>query len=40
MILGISSLVNLVTASCGHGAGEVFVSLRPFGRVLAVLVPA
>jgi putative tricarboxylic transport membrane protein len=40
LILGASSLVTLVTAIMGHGAGEVFVSLRPFGRVLAVLVPA
>lgn len=40
VILGISSLVNLVSALRGHGAGEIFVSLRPFGRVLAVLVPS
>jgi len=40
LILGISSLVILVTAVMGHGSGEVFVSLRPFGRVLAVLVPS
>jgi hypothetical protein len=39
-ILGISSLVNLVTALLGRGAGETFVSARPFGRVLAVLVPS
>jgi putative tricarboxylic transport membrane protein len=40
LILGISSLVTLVTAILGHGSGEVFVALRPFGRVLAVLVPS
>jgi uncharacterized membrane protein len=40
LILGISSLVSLIAAVVGHGSGEVFVSLRPFGRVLAVLVPA
>src|SRR5262245_9780464 len=40
VILGISSLVNLVNALRGHGAGEIFVSLRPFGRVLAVLIPS
>ena len=40
VILGVSSLVTLVTAIMGHGSGEVFVSLRPFGRVLAVLIPA
>ncbi|HEX2518016.1 MAG TPA: tripartite tricarboxylate transporter TctB family protein [Castellaniella sp.] len=40
VILGISSLVNLAGAVRGHGAGEIFVSLRPFGRVLAVLVPS
>lgn len=39
-ILGVSSLVNLVNALRGHGAGQVFVSSRPFGRVLAVLVPS
>ena len=40
VILGVSSLVTLVTAALGHGAGETFVSLRPFGRVLAVLIPS
>ena len=40
VILGVSSLVNLVSALRGHGAGEIFVSLRPFGRVLAVLIPS
>lgn len=40
LILGISSLINLASALAGRGAGEVFVSARPFGRVLAVLVPS
>lgn len=40
VILGVSSLVNLVNAVRGHGAGEIFVSLQPFGRVLAVLIPS
>jgi hypothetical protein len=40
VVLGISSLINLAVALLGHGAGEVFVSARPFGRVLAVLIPA
>src|SRR5262245_28502078 len=40
VILGISSLINLVGALRGRGAGEIFVSLRPFGRVLAVLIPS
>ena len=40
VILAISSLVNLVSALRGHGAGEIFVAARPFGRVLAVLVPS
>jgi hypothetical protein len=40
VILGVSSLVILASAVLGHGAGETFVSLRPFGRVLAVLVPS
>src|SRR5262245_29272968 len=40
VILGVSSLVVLASALLGHGSGEVFVSLRPFGRVLAVLLPA
>jgi len=40
VILGVSSLVNLVSALRGHGAGEIFVSMRPFGRVLAVLIPS
>jgi uncharacterized membrane protein len=40
VILGVASLVNLFNALRGQGAGEVFVALRPFGRVLAVLVPS
>lgn len=40
VILGISSLVNLASAMLVRGAGEVFVSARPFGRVLAVLIPS
>lgn len=40
VILGISSMINLISALRGHGVGEIFVSLRPFGRVLAVLVPS
>jgi hypothetical protein len=40
VILGVSSLINLASALLGRGAGEVFVSLRPFGRVLAVLLPS
>jgi putative tricarboxylic transport membrane protein len=40
VILGISSLINLLAALRGHGAGEIFVSARPFGRVLAVLIPS
>ena len=40
VILAVSSLVNLVSALRGSGAGEIFVSLRPFSRVLAVLVPS
>jgi len=40
VILGVSSLVNLLSALRGHGAGEIFVSARPFSRVLAVLIPS
>jgi hypothetical protein len=40
VILGVASLVNLAGALLGRGAGEVFVSARPFGRVLAVLIPS
>jgi putative tricarboxylic transport membrane protein len=40
VILGVSSLVILANALLGQGSGEVFVALRPFGRVLAVLLPS
>jgi hypothetical protein len=40
VIMGIASLVTLVSAVLHGGPSEVFVALRPFGRVLAVLVPA
>jgi putative tricarboxylic transport membrane protein len=40
VVLGVASLVNLASALRGRGTGEIFVSLRPFGRVLAVLVPS
>lgn len=40
VILAVASSVNLVKAVLGHGAGEIFVTLRPFGRVLAVLLPS
>lgn len=40
VILGVSSLINLLGALRGRGAGEIFVSARPFGRVLAVLIPS
>jgi putative tricarboxylic transport membrane protein len=39
-VLGVASIVNLFGALRGHGKGEIFVALRPFGRVLAVLVPS
>jgi hypothetical protein len=39
VILAASSLVTLVSAVFGQGDGEVFVTLKPFGRVLAVLLP-
>jgi hypothetical protein len=40
LILGLASVINLVGALRGRGAGEIFVSARPFGRVLAVLIPS
>ncbi|MBX9591140.1 MAG: tripartite tricarboxylate transporter TctB family protein [Hyphomonadaceae bacterium] len=40
VILAVSSFINLVSAARSAGASETFVSLRPFGRVLAVLVPS
>jgi putative tricarboxylic transport membrane protein len=40
ILLTTASIVNLAKAAFGgHGAGEIFVSLRPFLRILAVLVP-
>ena len=40
LVLGVASVVNLIGALRGSGRGEIFVSLRPFGRVLAVLIPS
>jgi hypothetical protein len=40
LVLGGASIINLIGALRGSGRGEIFVSLRPFGRVLAVLVPS
>jgi hypothetical protein len=40
VILGFSSLVTLVTTVLRPGEVETFVSVRSFGRVLAVLVPS
>lgn len=40
VILAFASFVNLAKAAMGHGAGEIFVALRPFSRVLAVLIPS
>jgi putative tricarboxylic transport membrane protein len=40
VILGIASLVNLISALRGRGITGVFVTTRAFGRVLAVLVPS
>jgi hypothetical protein len=40
MVLGGASIINLIGALRGTGRGEIFVSLRPFGRVLAVLIPS
>jgi putative tricarboxylic transport membrane protein len=40
VILGVASVVNLASALRGRGAGEIFVTARPFGRVLAVLIPS
>jgi hypothetical protein len=39
LILGISSLITLVAAVIRPGVSEAFVAIRPFGRVLAVLLP-
>ena len=40
LVLGAASIINLIGALRGSGRGEIFVSLRPFGRVLAVLIPS
>jgi hypothetical protein len=40
VILAVSSLVTLITAIVRQGPSETFVSLQPFGRVLAVLLPS
>lgn len=40
VIMGIASLIILVTTLVKPGEGETFVSVRAFGRVLAVLVPS
>jgi putative tricarboxylic transport membrane protein len=40
VILGFSSLINLVATVVRPGEAETFVSVRSFGRVLAVLVPS
>jgi putative tricarboxylic transport membrane protein len=39
-ILGVSSLIILIASVVRPGDGETFVSVRSFGRVLAVLVPS
>jgi hypothetical protein len=39
-IMAVASFINLLSALRGRGAGEVFVAVRPFGRVLAVLIPS
>ena len=40
LALGIASLINLVAALRAPGSSGVFVAMRPFGRVLAVLIPS
>jgi hypothetical protein len=40
VILGVSSVMNLLNAVLRQNGDEVFVTARPFGRVLAVLVPS
>jgi uncharacterized membrane protein len=40
LILGVSSLVTLIVTIVKPGDGETFVSARPLGRVMAVLVPS
>ncbi|HEX5998634.1 MAG TPA: tripartite tricarboxylate transporter TctB family protein [Hyphomicrobiaceae bacterium] len=39
-IMGVSSLVTLVVAVLQRGPSETFVGVRPFSRVLAVLLPS
>src|SRR5262245_49365688 len=40
VVLGVSSLINLISAIRAPGDSGAFVSMRPFGRVLAVLIPS
>jgi len=40
LVLGVSSFINLVSAIRAPGPSGVFVSMRPFGRVMAVLIPS
>jgi hypothetical protein len=40
VILAGASLIILAVAALKPGDGEIFVALRPFGRVLAVLLPS
>ena len=40
IVLGVSSLINLISAIRAPGPSGVFVAMRPFGRVLAVLLPS
>ncbi|MFZ1104110.1 MAG: tripartite tricarboxylate transporter TctB family protein [Hyphomicrobiaceae bacterium] len=40
VIMGVASLIILVATVVRPGDGETFVSVRSFGRVLAVLVPS
>jgi putative tricarboxylic transport membrane protein len=40
LVLGVSSLINLISAIRAPGPSGVFVSMRPFGRVMAVLLPS
>ena len=39
VILAFASTMNLLKALGGHGAGETFVTWKPFLRILAVLAP-
>lgn len=40
IILGVSSIMNLLNAVLRQNGDEIFVTARPFGRVLAVLTPS